>query len=211
MTGSTVVTTENGYTDIPEEEVVRLARNGDGYAAEYLVHKYSSFVRVRTQPYFLAGADRDDVVQEGMIGLYKAICSFDFTKNVSFRTFARVCITRQIITAVKSATRQKHIPLNGYISLNKTDVWSESAAPLAYLSAQDRLDPENIMIEREAYHGMECRIDEALSRFEAKVLMYHLKGMSYEKTAQLLGKDAKAVDNALQRIKRKLEHFLENT
>ena len=195
------------YGAVPEEEVVIFAKNGDRAAVEYLVQKYMGYIRTRTKSYFLIGADREDVVQEGMIGLYKAIRDFDAGKNASFKTFAELCITRHIITAVKSAARQKHSPLNYYVSLNKT----EDGQPVAgegVTGRQQDLDPEQIIIEREQFLGTESRIVEMLSGFESDVLALHLAGIPYGRIAVLLGKDAKAVDNALQRIKKKLEKQL---
>ncbi len=195
------------YGAVPEEEVVIFAKNGDRTAVEYLVQKYMGYIRTRTKSYFLIGADREDVVQEGMIGLYKAIRDFDAGKNASFKTFAELCITRHIITAVKSAARQKHSPLNYYVSLNKT----EDGQPVAgegVTGRQQDLDPEQIIIEREQFLGTESRIIEMLSGFESDVLALHLAGIPYGRIAVLLGKDAKAVDNALQRIKKKLEKQL---
>ena len=195
------------YGAVPEEEVVIFAKNGDRAAVEYLVQKYMGYIRTRTKSYFLIGADREDVVQEGMIGLYKAIRDFDAGKNASFKTFAELCITRHIITAVKSAARQKHSPLNYYVSLNKT----EDGQPIAgegVTGRQQDLDPEQIIIEREQFLGTESRIVEMLSGFESDVLALHLAGIPYGRIAVLLGKDAKAVDNALQRIKKKLEKQL---
>ena len=195
------------YGAVPEEEVVIFAKNGNRAAVEYLVQKYMGYIRTRTKSYFLIGADREDVVQEGMIGLYKAIRDFDAGKNASFKTFAELCITRHIITAVKSAARQKHSPLNYYVSLNKT----EDGQPVAgegVTGRQQDLDPEQIIIEREQFLGTESRIVEMLSGFESDVLALHLAGIPYGRIAVLLGKDAKAVDNALQRIKKKLEKQL---
>ena len=146
-----------------------------------------------------------------MIGLYKAIRDFDKDKNVMFKTFAELCITRHIITAVKSATRKKHIPLNGYVSLDKPETDYTYFESTNFWREQKGLDPEQIMIEKENVKGMEGQIDELLSPFEAQVLMYHLNGYSYKKTAEFLKKEPKSVDNALQRIKKKLERFLNNS
>ena len=196
------------FDGIAEEEIVYWAKEGNDRATEYILNKYMDFVRLKIKSYFLAGADRDDVLQEGMIGLYKAIRDFDKNKKVMFKTFAELCITRHIITAVKSASRKKHIPLNGYVSLDKPETDYTYFESTNFWREQKDLDPEQIMIEKENVKGMECQIDRLLSPFEAQVLMYHLNGFSYSKTAELLSKEPKSVDNALQRIKKKLEKFL---
>jgi len=201
----------NEFNGIAEEEIIYLAKEGNDRATEYIINKYMNFVRMKFKAYFLAGADREDVLQEGMIGLYKAIRDFDKDKKVMFKTFAELCITRHIITAVKYATRKKHIPLNGYVSLDKPETDYTYFESTNFWREQKDLDPEQIMIEKENVRGMEGQIDKLLSPFEAQVLMYHLNGYSYSKTAELLNKEPKSVDNALQRIKKKLEKFLSNS
>lgn len=203
--------TQNEFDGISEEEIVYLAKNGDDLATEYIVKKYMDFVRIKFKSYFLAGADHDDVLQEGMIGLYKAIRDFDKEKKVMFRTFAELCITRHIITAVKSSTRKKHLPLNGYVSLDKPETDYTYFESTNFWREQESLDPEQIMIEKENVNGMKGKINKNLSPFEAQVLMYYLNGYSYVKIAELLDKEPKSVDNALQRIKKKLEKFLSNS
>lgn len=197
----------DGYSDISDEEIAKRAKNGDSFACDYLVRKYKNFVKARTKSFFLIGAEREDVVQEGMIGLYKAIQSFDFEKRVTFKTFAELCITRHIITAVKASMRQKHIPLNNYVSLNKQDTGAEYLENCR-ADSQRSQNPEQLVIDEENMRGVEDCMGEMLSQFESKVLAYHLNGVSYSKIADLIGKDAKSVDNALQRIKRKLEKYL---
>ena len=191
-----------------EEELVIAAQKGDGYAVELIVNRYKSFVKLRSKSYFLVGADREDVIQEGMIGLYKAIRSFKADRKVSFKTFAELCITRHIITAVKTATRQKHMPLNTYVSLNGHESGLYYFEHIGYAGENEGANPESIVIEQEDFKGMEGEIDKHLSEFEAKVLMHHLNGYSYVRIAEALHKDPKSIDNALQRIKRKLEKFL---
>ena len=199
------------FDGISEEEIVYLAKDGDDLATEYIVKKYMDFVRVKFKSYFLVGADHDDILQEGMIGLYKAIRDFDKEKKVMFKTFAELCITRHIITAVKSSTRKKHTPLNGYVSLDKPETDYTYFESTNFWREQESLDPEKIMIEKENVNGMKGQINKNLSPFEAQVLMYYLNGYSYVKIAELLGKEPKSVDNALQRIKKKLEKFLSNS
>ena len=191
-----------------DEDLVFRAQSGDGEAVEKLVSRYKSFVSLRSQAFFLAGADRDDVIQEGMIGLYKAILRFDCARGASFKTFAELCINRQILTAVKTASRQKHQPLNSYVSMNLGADAVSCHEQSGFVAAEQKQNPEYILIERENLNGIHGRIDEVLSKFEAEVLMHHLNGLSYNEIAKQLGRDSKAVDNALQRIKRKLEKFL---
>ena len=198
------------YEDLLEEEVVALARDGDDKASEYLIKKYKNFVRAKARSYFLIGADREDIIQEGMIGLFKAIRDFQVNKISSFRAFAELCITRQIITAIKTATRQKHIPLNSYVSLNKPIYDEESERTLMdVLAGAKVLDPEELIISREEVHSIETKIGEVLSDLEQEVLSDYLQGKSYQEIAEHLDRHVKSIDNALQRVKRKLERFLE--
>ncbi|MDK2918096.1 MAG: polymerase sporulation-specific sigma factor [Candidatus Petromonas sp.] len=193
-----------------DEEIVEDARRGDSRAQEYLIKKYKNFVRAKARSYFLIGADREDIIQEGMIGLFKAIRDFKCDKISSFRAFAELCITRQIITAIKTATRQKHIPLNSYVSLNKPIYDEESDRTLLdVLSGKKISDPEELLISREEVTNIEAKIGEILSDLEWQVLMYYLQGKSYQEIAKDLDRHVKSIDNALQRVKRKLERFLE--
>ena len=194
-----------------DEELVLKAREGDKEALEYIINKYKNFVRAKARSYFLIGADREDIVQEGMIGLYKSIRDFKNDKLSSFRAFAELCITRQIITAIKTATRQKHIPLNSYISLNKPIYDEESDRTLLdILTATKITDPEELIISKEELCSIESKIGEILSDLELEVLMSYLQGKSYQEIAVDLDRHVKSIDNALQRVKRKLEKFLES-
>jgi len=198
------------YEDLNDEEVVAFARDGDVVALEYLIHKYKNFVRAKARSYFLIGADREDIIQEGMIGLYKAIRDFRADKLASFRAFAELCITRQIITAIKTATRQKHIPLNSYVSLNKPLYDDESDRTLEDVLAGNKVtDPEELVISREEFLDIEAKMSEFLSDLEWSVLMLYLEGKSYQEIAEQLSRHVKSIDNALQRVKRKLERYLE--
>jgi len=198
------------FDDLGDEEVVAFARDGDDVALEYLIHKYKNFVRAKARSYFLIGADREDIIQEGMIGLYKAIRDFKADKLASFRAFAELCITRQIITAIKTATRQKHIPLNSYVSLNKPLYDDESDRTLEdILSGNKVSDPEELVISREEFLDIESKMSEFLSELEWSVLMLYLEGKSYQEIAEQLSRHVKSIDNALQRVKRKLERYLE--
>lgn len=198
------------YETMVDEEIVEVAQEGDDTAQEFLINKYKNFVRAKARSYFLIGADREDIIQEGMIGLYKAIRDFRADKLASFRAFAELCITRQIITAIKTATRQKHIPLNSYVSLNKPIYDEESDRTLLDVISGSRVtDPEELVISREEFVDIESKMGEFLSDLEWKVLMYYLEGKSYQEIADDLNRHVKSIDNALQRVKRKLERYLE--
>lgn len=198
------------YQSLEESQIVDFARNGDDRAQEFLIKKYKNFVRAKARSYFLIGADKEDIIQEGMIGLFKAIRDFKSDKISSFRAFAELCITRQIITAIKTATRQKHIPLNSYVSLNKPIYDEESERTLLDVITGSKVsDPEELLISREEVSSIESKIGEILSEFEWQVLTYYLQGKSYQEIAKDLDRHVKSIDNALQRVKRKLERFLE--
>jgi len=197
------------FKDMPDEEAALLAQDSDGAALEYLLNKYKNFVRSRARSYFLIGADHEDIVQEGMIGLYKAIRDFRTDRLSSFRAFAELCITRQIITAIKTATRQKHIPLNSYISLNKPIYDEENDRTLMdVISEEITSNPEEMLISQEDLSVIEGRIGKILSPFEKQVLLRYLDGKSYQEISDELGRHVKSIDNALQRIKRKMQSFL---
>lgn len=198
--------TKINYDNMEDEEIVTLAQDGDKQAESFLVNKYKSFVETRSVPYFIAGADRDDLIQEGLIGLYKAVKSYKETKGANFKTFAEVCVVRQIITAVKTSTRKKNSPLNYYVSIHSSE--EEADAIARKLEDTRHRDPESIMIEREAAQGMENRINSVLSDFEAEVLKYYISGISYKEIAVLIGKTPKAVDNAMCRIKKKISKYV---
>ena len=168
-------------------------------------------MKAKAKSYFLIGADKEDIIQEGMIGLYKAVRDFDASKTNSFNGFADICITRQIITAIKTATRQKHIPLNSYISLNKPVYDEESERTLLDIIATSIVtDPEELIISKEELKHIESKMNELLSDLELQVVEYYLNGKSYQYIADKLKRDVKSIDNALQRVKRKLEKHLEN-
>jgi len=198
------------YDLMSDEEVVDLVRDNDAEALEYLIHKYKNFVRAKARSYFLIGADREDIVQEGMIGLYKSIRDFRGDKLTSFKAFAELCITRQIITAIKTATRQKHIPLNSYVSLDKPIYDEDSDRTLLDVICGTKVtDPEELFINREEFDDIEGKMSEILSELERQVLMLYLDGRSYQQIAEELDRHVKSIDNALQRVKRKLERYLE--
>ncbi|MBD7970942.1 RNA polymerase sporulation sigma factor SigH [Paenibacillus gallinarum] len=195
---------------LSDEDIVQAVHDNDSEALEYLINKYRNFVRAKARSYFLIGADREDIIQEGMIGLYKAIRDFRGDKLASFKAFAELCITRQIITAIKTATRQKHIPLNSYISLDKPIYDEESDRTLMDVICGTQVtDPEELVINQEEFTGLEDKMSEILSDLERKVLMLYLDGRSYQEIAVDLNRHVKSIDNALQRVKRKLEKYLE--
>lgn len=200
------------FENMSDEEIVIDAKdNNNTIALDYLINKYRNFVRAKARSYFLIGADREDIIQEGMIGLYKAIRDFRTDKLSSFRAFAELCVTRQIITAIKTATRQKHIPLNSYVSLNKPIYDEDSDRTLLdVLSGSKISDPEDLVISREEFIDIEEKMGEILSDLEWKVLMAYLDGKSYQEIAVELERHVKSIDNALQRVKRKLERYLDN-
>ena len=197
------------FLALSDEEAVMLAQSGDGDALVYLLKKYKNFVRSKARSYFLIGADHEDIVQEGMIGLYKSIRDFQPDRLASFRSFAELCIKRQIITAIKAATRQKHMPLNSYVSLNKPLYDEESDRTLLDVIEGRVTNPEDLFISQEELNGIQNQIDQLLSDLERQVLDAFMDGKSYQEIAELLGRHVKSIDNALQRVKRKLFKFLE--
>ncbi len=198
--------------DAADEELVEQARSGDEVALEHLLHRYKNFTRAKARSYFLVGADKEDIVQEGMIGLYKSIRDFQAERQTSFRAFAELCITRQIITAIKSATRQKHIPLNSYVSLNRPvshDDGDQDRVLVDVLSTHTAADPVELVISSEEVKSMQTSFSEILSDLEAHVLHLYLEGKSYQDIATSLKRHVKSIDNALQRIKRKVEAHMD--
>lgn len=198
------------FENMTDEEVVMAAKQDENLLAqEYLLYKYRNFVRAKARSYFLIGAEREDIIQEGMIGLFKAIRDFRNDKLSSFRAFAELCVTRQIITAIKTATRQKHIPLNSYVSLNKPIYEEDSDRTLLdVISGAKVANPEEMVISREEFLDIENKMNNILSDLEWKVLMSYLDGKSYQEIAVDLDRHIKSIDNALQRVKRKLEKYL---
>ncbi len=202
---------KHDFDNMTDEEIVRLAQqDGNSEALEYLLNKYKNFVRTKARSYFLIGADHEDIVQEGMIGLYKAIRDYREDRLSSFRAFAELCITRQIITAIKTATRQKHIPLNSYISLNRPIYEEDSDRTLLDVITEDSpSNPEEMLIDREDLSVIEGRIGSMLSDLEKEVLIRYIEGKSYVEISEEMNRHVKSVDNALQRIKRKLQKYLD--
>ena len=198
-----------GFSEYTDEELVAMAQNGDKNALEAVILRYNKLVYAKSKSFFLIGADDDDIIQEGFIGLYNAVKKFDGEKFPFFNVFAGLCIRRRMINAVKEASRKKHSPLNSYVSLDNTGFDDENSVRLSEVLASDTLrDPETIFIDREDADGMEYEINKALSSMELKVLLEYLDGRSYQEIADILGKDAKSVDNAIQRIKKKLKYLV---
>jgi len=193
------VKVEDGY-------LIALAKQGDRTAYDRLVRRYYGFVRLKASSYFLAGGDSDDLIQEGLVGLYKAIRDFRSDRESSFRNFAELCITRQIITAVKTATRNKHTPLNQYVSFSSTPAAAGDDVPTLdqMLPGPAVLDPVNQVISSEELRSLVGCLSSALSELESRVLSLYLDGLSYELVGERLSCDTKTVDNALQRVKRKV-------
>jgi RNA polymerase sporulation-specific sigma factor len=195
--------------DASDEDLVSWARQGNDDALSRLLQKYRGFARVKARSYFLVGADREDIVQEGMIGLYKAVRDFNPDLQTSFHAFAELCITRQIITAIKTATRQKHGPLNNYVSLSRPVVNDDDGERcLGDVLPAGSCDPADLVISAERIRALQMHVDAALSDLEAEVLRLYVDGKSYQEIADLLQRHVKSIDNALQRIKRKLDGHL---
>lgn len=194
------------YSRLSDEETVERAQAGEEDAVEYLLRKYQKLVYIWTRPYFLQGAEDDDLLQEGMIGLYKAIRDFS-PGSSSFWSFAKLCITRNIISAIKGTTRQKHIPLNSYTSLHKPIYDSDGDRTLIEVLSNNKVDdPEALVIDRERLQNTQKHIKEVLSEFEYRVFRLYINGLSYKEMARRLHTHTKSIDNALCRIKHKIEH-----
>jgi RNA polymerase sporulation-specific sigma factor len=189
-----------------DDELVARYRDGDQDALTELLARYRGFARAKARSYFLVGGDREDIIQEGMIGLYKAVRDFSPSAGSSFRSFAELCVTRQVLTAIKTATRQKHAPLNTYVSFDRPHDDDPDRTVGDSLAVEDGGDPLEMLVENDELAQLQAAFDEVLSGLEADVLQLYVDGRSYEEIAQLLGRRTKSIDNALQRIKRKLEH-----
>lgn len=198
------------YNNITDEDIIALIHNNDDLEAQdYIINKYKPLVIAKARSYFILGADKEDIIQEGMIGLYKAIRDFNPDKQSSFFSFAELCILRQIITAIKMANRQKHQPLNSYLSLNRSVYDEEDDCTYIELLSYDiHSNPETLVIGNENKKAIEKSIALSLSSLERKVLNLYLKGKSYVEIAKMIGRDEKSIDNALQRIKKKVEKIV---
>ena len=197
---------DNDFSSKTDEEIVAIVKQGSKEALNFLLNKYKEFVCIKANKYFIIGAEKDDIYQEGMIGLYKAILNFKEDKHNSFRTFANMCIERQLITAIKTSNRQKHMPLNSYLSLSTSsyeDDDDNEKTLLDVLNNKMAEDPLDTLTKKEYYSNVEMQIDKSLSTFEKQVLRKFIKGDSYVKIAEELEAPVKSVDNAIQRIRKK--------
>ena len=200
-------TTDNNYSVMNDEQLIELIKSGDKYAIDFLIEKYKDLVNMKVSKYFIIGAEKEDIIQEGMIGLFKAFQSFKSDKQNSFKTFANLCIERQLITAIKTSNRQKHMPLNSYLSLsasayNNEDDDSDSSM-IEFFDSHTTEDPLETLTKKEYYQTVENAIDKSLSDFEKQVLRRFIKGESYVNIAESLNTPVKSVDNAIQRIRKK--------
>ena len=198
---------QKAQRELEDLQLVLRARNGDGVAMDVLIRRYTGFVRLKASSYFLAGGDSEDLIQEGLIGLYKAVRDFRADKETSFRSFAELCVTRQIITAIKTATRFKHAPLNTYVSFSHTPAGQDSEGECTLgdaLPGSAVHEPSVMVISSEELQSLVFTLGTGLSRLESDALRLYLEGSSYEEMAEELGCDTKTIDNALQRVKRKV-------
>ena len=191
------------YEGIPDEELIRRAQNGEKKLEEFLIDKYKGMVRKKAHAMFLIGGEQEDLIQEGMIGLFRAVRDYRPSKNASFATFASLCVERQIYKAIEISGRQKHRPLNSYISL------SEENSPLKNTEDTKQQNPEEIIIDRESTNLMQEKIKERLSPFENQVLRAYLEGKDYHQIARQMVKSPKSIDNALQRMRNKIHDLME--
>ena len=195
---------DNNYNSMSDEELISLVKTDDKYALDFIIEKYRDLVNMKVGKYFIIGAEKEDIIQEGMIGLFKAIQSFNPDKQNSFKTFANMCIERQLITAIKTSNRQKHMPLNGYLSLNTAAYDDdEDTTVLEVFDSHLTEDPLDTITKKEYYKRVEDAIDKSLSDFEKQVLARFIKGDSYVTIAEKLDTQVKSVDNAIQRIRKK--------
>jgi len=195
------------YEHMSDEQLIRKYREGDRQIIDYIMEKYKNLVRKEANAMFLLGGENDDLIQEGMIGLFKAVQDYDTEKEASFHSFARLCVTRQMYSAIEASKRKKHSPLNSYVSLYDKD--EEQGSLIETMEDNGQTNPENLLISREYVSILENRLEESLSALEKRVLYLHLLGTDYKTIARLLDKSPKTIDNALQRIKGKTTKILE--
>ena len=206
MQNESVFFSTNKYSNLTDEQIVTEIKQGDEYALSYLLEKYKELVNMKVGKYFMVGAEKEDIMQEGMIGLYKAIKNFDTKKQNSFKTFANLCIERQLITAIKTSNRQKHMPLNSYLSLNMAaydNNEDDSVELMDTFNSNTIEDPLETIMKKEYYEQIHNNIEKSLSKFEKQVLDRFMKGESYNVIAKRLDSPVKSVDNAIQRIRKK--------
>lgn len=206
MQNENVFYTTNQYFNLTDEQIVSLIKQEDEKALSYLLEKYKNLVNLKVGKYFIIGAEREDIMQEGMIGLFKAIKNFNEEKQNTFKSFANICIERQLITAIKSSNRQKHMPLNSYLSLNTAAYDNNEEDSVELIDTFDSKtieDPLETVMKKEYYKEIENAVNKSLSKFEKQVLDRFMKGESYMTIAQKLDSPVKSVDNAIQRIRKK--------
>lgn len=196
------------FAQTSDEELIVRLRDGEERITDYIMDKYKNLVRSKAGSMYILGGDRDDLIQEGMIGLFKAIRDYDSGRDASFFTFAELCISRQMYSAVQAAGRMKHIPLNSYISLYQTGEHGEEENRILDILADNGLNPEDLVIDKENVESLEKQIDKELSSFEKQVFELYMTGMSYSQIAKVLGRDDKSTDNALQRLKTKIRRMI---
>ena len=205
MQNSNIYYTTEKYANLTDEQIISQIKDGDEQALTFLLDKYKDLVNTKVGKYFIIGAEREDIVQEGMIGLYKAIRGFDHCKQNTFKTFANLCIERQLITAIKSSNRQKHMPLNSYLSLNTSayDDEGDGTELLETFEVNTIEDPLETIMKQESFNEIQNAVQKSLSKFEGQVLERYMQGESYEVIAKRLDTPVKSVDNAIQRIRKK--------
>lgn len=196
--------TANNYNEMSDEDLINIIKSGDKLALEFLIDKYKDLVNMKVSKFFMIGAEKEDIVQEGLIGLFKAVKNYNPDKQNSFKTFANLCIERQLITAIKSSNRQKHMPLNSYLSLNGVAYEDDEDSNLMEIfNAHQIEDPLDTITKKEYYKTVESAIDKSLSTFEKQVLDRYMQGESYVQIAEKLDTPVKSIDNAIQRIRKK--------
>ena len=198
--------TDNNFSQMQDEDLIEMIKSGNKSALDYLINRYKNLVNIKVTKYYMIGAEKEDIIQEGLIGLYKAIKSYQPNKQNSFKSFASICIDRQLISAIKTSNRQKHIPLNSYISLNKEAYENDEGCKSDLIEIIDSKvveDPLDTITKKEYFQSVESTIDKSLSDFEKKVLNCYIQGESYVEIAQKLDTPVKSIDNAIQRIRKK--------
>lgn len=207
------MTDRNEYLDCTDEQLILKIKQGETQVVDYLCEKYKNLVRSKAKSMFILGADRDDLIQEGMLGLFKAVRDYDSGRDASFYTFAELCISRQMYTAVQTSKRQKHVPLNTYISLDSAGLGAEeqdadSSAQLEVMTTKTEWNPEEMLLDKERVAFLQREMEQVLSEFERQALELYMTGMSYTQIAKVLGREEKATDNALTRAKQKVREII---
>ncbi len=213
MDNNAYYSSKKKYDEMKDEDLIEIIKSGDKYALDYLIHKYKELVNIKVSRYYIVGAEHEDIVQEGLIGLYKAIKSYKPDKYNSFKSFANMCIERQLITAIKTSNRQKHMPLNSYLSLNMSaydETDEDDTQIMEVFNAALIEDPLDTITKKEYYANVESTMEKSLSDFEKKVLDRYINGDSYVEIAEKLDAPVKSVDNAIQRIRKKAVKGLTN-